>query len=198
MTRKDIVSLHHIYVCLPSYIYFTHIQNVFTHTSLLIYALTPLSIYLVIIIIVFHPPLSLIIRAVRQGFLLCTDRALEVVVETRRALLALVRHADTPNSLTTGPSPSSDASVAPHSHSYVFDFEACGAALTTCDASLALLVALVAQQSTSLRSVVHEPVILSPPFPVAEHAALLDQFRQVNNNNHNHNHNNIKNHTDHL
>ena len=136
----------------------------------------------------------------RQGFLLCTDRALEVVVETRRALLALVRHADTPNSLTTGPSPSSDASKASrsHSHSYMFDFEACGAALATCDASLALLVALVAQQSTSLRSVVHEPVILSPPFPVAEHAALLDQFRQVNNNNHNHHNNNIKNHTDHL
>ena len=133
----------------------------------------------------------------RQGFLLCTDRALEVVVETRRALLALVRHADTPTPTptpTTGHSPSSDSSKAPRSrsHNYVFDFEACGAALTTCDASLALLVALVAQQSTSLRSVVHEPVILSPPFPVAEHAALLDQFRQVTNNHHN-NH-----HTDHL
>ena len=138
----------------------------------------------------------------RQGFLQCTDRALEVVVETRRAFLALVRHADAALTTTTGPnttnttnntSPTttststllpSGASVSPAvlvPRGYVFDFEECALALSSCDASLGLLLALVAQQSTSLKSVVHEPVILSPPFPVAEHAALLDQFRQVQN-----------------
>ena len=141
----------------------------------------------------------------RQGFLQCTDRALEVVVETRRAFLALVRHADAAlTTTTTGPNNNSNnnnnnitpttststllpsgasvspAVLAPRGY-YVFDFEECALALSSCDASLGLLLALVAQQSTSLKSVVHEPVILSPPFPVAEHAALLDQFRQVQN-----------------
>ena len=148
----------------------------------------------------------------RQGFLLCTDRALEVVAQTQRAFLALVRHAE-PNPGTgqglaqqqgqgqgQGSSCaglaliSSDINIKNDNNKtittttttttslprrYLFDFEECGVALSACDKSLALLLALVAQQSASLKSVVHEPVILSPPFPVAEHAALLDQFRQV-------------------
>ncbi len=125
-------------------------------------------------------------RALRVGFVHCTEEARAVLAEARQALAALV-HADFNPTLNPNPNlnPDPDRSpwrarlAAPTPSPYPLDFPLCLARLDACDAAVSRLAALVAKQGVGLKAVVHEPVILGAPFPVTEYAALLGQFVKV-------------------
>ena len=120
-------------------------------------------------------------RALRVGFVTCTEEARAVLAEARQAIAALV-HAD------FNPDPDTDRSSSPPWRArlaaatpahYPLDFDLCFARLDACDAAVTRLAALVAKQGVGLKAVVHEPVILGAPFPVTEYTALLGQFVKV-------------------
>ena len=134
-------------------------------------------------------------RALREGFVQCTGEARAVLAEARQAIVALVATGPTtapttvptttartaPVSATAGTStrnPVTATLPAPPTH-HLLQFDQCAVHLDACDAAVTRLALLVARQGVGLKSVVHEPVILSPPFPVSEYAALLGQFVKV-------------------
>ena len=145
-------------------------------------------------------------RALRVGFVQCTEEARTVLAEARQAIVALVHLTPSPDaSADSGAGASGSASASarpsslptraplftpahtyPHPHTrtltpthYPLEFDLCAHRLAACDAAVQRLSALVARQGVGLKAVVHEPVILGAPFPVAEYAALLGQFGKV-------------------